>query len=105
MIIAVIISFVGRDMFSDWKNHIIYSSDDISVIARVNRTMFGNRCDICICRNGAVMKKVDEPLALQSDYDPIEKHYYEVLEDEQELTIRVKCSEDSSRYEEVTIEI
>lgn len=92
-------------MFSDWKSHIIYSSDDISVIARVNRTMFGNRCDICICRNGAVMKKVDEPLALQSDYDPIEKHYYEVLEDEQELTIRVKCSEDSSRYEEVTIEI
>ena len=105
LIIAVIISFVGRDMFSDWKNHIIYSSDDISVIARVNRTMFGNRCDICICRNGSLMKKVDEPLALQSDYDPIEKHYYEVLEDEQELTIRVKCSEDSSRYEEVTIEI
>ena len=70
LIIAVIISFVGRDMFSDWKNHIIYSSDDISVIARVNRTMFGNRCDICICSNGAVMKKVDEPLALQSDYDP-----------------------------------
>ena len=34
LIIAVIISFVGRDMFSDWKNHIIYSSDDISVIAR-----------------------------------------------------------------------
>lgn len=58
LIIAVIISFVGRDMFSDWKNHIIYSSDDISVIARVNRTMFGNRCDICICRNGAVMKKL-----------------------------------------------
>ena len=28
LIIAVIISFVGRDMFSDWKNHIIYSSDE-----------------------------------------------------------------------------
>lgn len=105
IIFAFAIHFIDKNMFSSWKNHIIYSTNDLSIVARVNSSATGNRCDICVYKNGVIMKKVGEPLALPSDYDPIEEHYYEVNEGSHSLMVKIKCSENSKSYEEVEVKI
>lgn len=103
--VVIIIQSICSDLFYNWKNYTIYSTDEFSIVARINESIVGNRCDICICKNGFIMKKVGNPLALPSNYDPIELKHYEIIDYDLYVIIRMKCNKDIDSYEEIKINI
>lgn len=102
VLIAPFVYRIGHDLLGSWKTYEIYSKDGYMIIARINESEYGNRCNIFISK-GSILKKIGPPIGLQGNYDPIETNNYEIIDDGQNITVTIKCSKETDSYDNVNI--
>ena len=105
IVLAVFAKPISKDLHGERKNYVVLSAEESSVIVQLKTTQFSNTCNVYKSGNGLIMKKINEPIALPNNYDPITSENYYLRDNDKTLIIKVKKGEDIDDYNEIEIRI